>query len=157
MGLLNQKTAMAATNAEPLALDPNGHDTQLMVVGDPRWEFSISFARDGSLKVDCTVVYEPPQSIDVANGKGRFDTVEDLGGGSKIESSFALEIKPQEFDRLAALDFSRYDDGPSTQHVADPNVKQPYLTLGPTLGEGFRFGTDNSEVTCKNSFKITIA
>ena len=157
MGLLNQKTAMAATNAEPLALDPNGHDTQLMVVAPPRWEFSISFARDGSLKVDCTVVYEPPQSIDVANGKGRFDTVEDLGGGSKVESSFALEIKPQEFDRLAALDFSRYDDGPSTQHIGDPNVKQPYLTLGPTLGEGFRFGTDNSEVTCKNSFKITIA
>ena len=56
MALLNQKTAMAAMNAEPLALDPHGRDNQLTVAGDPSPEFTICFAEDGSLKVDCRLV-----------------------------------------------------------------------------------------------------
>ncbi len=53
MALLNQKTAMAPMNAEPLALDPHGRDYQLTVAGEPNREFEISFAKDGSLNVDC--------------------------------------------------------------------------------------------------------
>ena len=157
MALLNQKTAMAAMNAEPLALDSHRRDNKLTVTGDPSREFEISFAKDGTLKVDCKLVLEQPHSIDVANGKGRYDTLENLGAGSKVDAFFSLEIRPRELDRLAAVDYSKYDDAPATQHVLDPNAEQPYETLRLVLGDDFRFASDNSAVKCGSSYKITIA
>ena len=156
MALLNQKTALAAMSAEPLALDPNGRDLQLQVAGEASREFAISFGQNGSLKVECKLVHEPLRSIDIGDGKGGYDTLENLGEGSKIESSVSLEILPQELDRLAALDYSKCDDARMNEHVLDPNVKQPYETLESKFGD-FQFETDNSGVKCTNSYKITIA
>ena len=157
MALLNQKTAMAAMNAEPLALDPHGRDTQLTVAGEPNREFEISFTRNGSLKVDCKIVREPLPSIDVADGKGRYETLENLGAGSKVEASFSLEIAPQELDRLATADYSKYDDARTSQHVLDPNAERPYETVRQVLDQDFRFASDNDAVTCRTGYKITIA
>ena len=157
MALLNQKTTMAAMNAEPLALDPHGRDNQLTVAGDPSPEFTISFAEDGSLKVDCKLVLERPPSIDVADGKGGYDTLENLGAGSKVEASFSLGITPQELDRLAAVDYSKYDGARMTQHVLDPNAERPYETVRQVLDQDFRFASDNDAVTCRTGYKITVA
>ena len=68
MALLNQKTAMAAMNAEPLALDPHGRDNQLTVAGDPSPEFTICFAEDGSLKVDCRLVASDNDAVTCRTG-----------------------------------------------------------------------------------------
>ena len=157
MALLNQKTAMAAMNAEPLALDPHGRDNQLTVAGDPSPEFTISFAEDGSLKVDCKLVLERPTSIDVADGKGGYDTLENLGAGSKVEASFSLGITPQELDRLATVDYSKYDGARMTQHVLGPNAERPYETVRQVLDQDFRFASDNDAVTCRTGYKITVA
>ena len=157
MALLNQKTTLAAMNAEPLALDPHGRDNQLTVAGDPSPEFTICFAKDGTLKVDCTLVLEQPHSIDVAAGKGGYDTLENPGPGSKVEAFFSLEIRPRELDRLAAVDYSKYDDAPATQHVLDPNAERPYETVRQVLDQDFRFASDNDAVTCRTGYKITIA
>ena len=80
-----------------------------------------------------------------------------LATSSKVDAFFSLEIRPQELDRLAAVDYSKYDDAPATQHVLDPNAEQPYETLRLVLGDDFRFASDNSAVKCGSSYKITIA
>ena len=59
---------MAAMNAEPLALDPHGRDNQLTVAGDPSPEFTICFAEDGSLKVDCRLVASDNDAVTCRTG-----------------------------------------------------------------------------------------
>lgn len=82
---------------------------------------------------------------------------ENSGAGSKVEASFSLAITPQELDRLAAVDYSKYDGARMTQHVLDPNAERPYETVRQVLDQDFRFASDNDAVTCRTGYKITVA
>ena len=55
-------------NRIPLALDPHGRDNQLTVAGDPSPEFTICFAEDGSLKVDCKLVASDNDAVTCRTG-----------------------------------------------------------------------------------------
>ncbi len=60
-------------------------------------------------------------------------------------------------DRLAAVDYSKYDGARMTQHVLDPNAERPYETVRQVLDPDFRFASDNDAVTCRTGYKITVA
>ena len=164
MAILNQKSIINVVQCgEPLALDPNGRASQIeysVNAGHRAWEFSVAFKNDGTLSVSCKAVFDNLINMIVsgANGEEGYDT-EDINPATKIEMAFNVDIKADEFSRLASLDYTKCDLEAIDRMIADQNVQNPHGKYGEALGEQFAFKTGdfNSRVKCTSSWKITVA
>ena len=164
MAILNQKSIINVLQCgSPLALDPAGRAAQIehaVNAGHRAWEFSVAFKNDGTLSVSCTARFDNLINMIVsgANGEEGYDT-ENINPATKIEMAFNVEIKPDEFNRLASLDYTKCDTDAVNNMIADQNVQDPHSKYGEVLGEEFAFKTGdlNSKVKCTSSWKITVA
>ena len=158
MAILNQKTLTPLESGETVALDPDGLASQIQVNGPRTWKFSVAFKQDGTLSVTCKLAIANMHIISIPGENGaEGDFIEDINPATKIEMAFTLEIKADEFNRLASLDYSKCDTAAIDRMIADPNVKHPHSKYGQALGDEFAFKTDNSKVKCTSSYMITVA
>ena len=158
MAMLNQKTLTPLESGETVALDPDGLASQIQVTGPRTWEFSVAFKQDGTLSVTCKLVIANMHFINIPGENGAAgDFIEDINPATKIEMACTLEIKADEFERLALLNYSKCDTAAIDRMIADPNVTAPHSKYGQALGEDFALKTANSKVTCTSSCKITVA
>ena len=75
------------------------------------------------------------------------------GEDSKVEATMELKIAPAELDRLAGIDFSKYDADGVKAKYEDPNVQNRYSDR-TLLGEDFML--DDANVTCTSTYKMTV-
>jgi hypothetical protein len=153
MSLLNQQSITVANVAHSCALDPNGRDDEMMNLGAQasKKEYALSFDGNGRLVFECHSNMEGLQLVS-------FLDTEDLneiepGPGSSLQSSFSIYIKGEEFDRLAKLDFSKFDDTRIREAERDMSVKH-HRQKPELLGEGFGF--TQKSVDCSSDFKMIL-
>ena len=75
------------------------------------------------------------------------------GKGSKIEASMNLKLDKTELDRLAEMDFSKYDAEGVEAKFNDKDVQNRYSDR-TLLGEGFMM--DDNKFSCSSTYKITV-
>ena len=111
---------------------------------------SSAIARDSGLTFESKTAASSlgQVTIPAGNGNEQPQTIR-AGSGSKVESKIRFEIEPQEFDRLAGLDFATYDDTVPANHIADQNVRGPHGDLTSHMGGDFGFRGINCRSTCK--------
>ena len=119
MALLSQETVKGAYESHARMLDPNNNTPQYATVSDPgaeKKEFKIHFDMEGDLYIKFTGEKQLQQMtarVQEANEHGQMvissKTIA-MNPGSKIGAGFALKIKAGEFEHMAKLDYSRFDD-----------------------------------------------
>lgn len=157
MSILNQRPGQGLLNSDGLALDPEGRSSQVFFGGKKgddavRYEYSVSFGEGGALNVKGNVVQEGINTI-LVNGDLGNDLTIVAGPGSKVEVGMELTIAPDELERLAGLDYSKYDDEGVKAKYDDPNVKNRYSDTS-LLGKDFMFSP--GKVTCTSTYKLTV-
>jgi hypothetical protein len=159
MALLNQRIGQGLLNADGLALDPDGRTSRVFFGGRRqddtavRYEYSISFGQDGTLAIKGNVVQEGIDMVMVTGDLGN-DTIVSAGPGTKVEAGLELKIAPDELDRLAGLDYSKYDNAAVEAKSSDPAVKNRFSDTS-LLGKDFMFAP--GKVTCTSTYKLTVA
>ena len=86
-----------------------------------------------------------------ADGEGSVPVMP--GKGSKVEATMNLKIDTAELDRLAGIDFSKFDDKGLSEKYADKNLQHRYSDR-TLLGNDFML--DDSKITCTSTYKLTI-
>lgn len=152
MALLTQESQTAGPSGAMLALSADGRTAPIVYGGgETKQSFAVSFAIDGTLEIECRQSRNGLLFIDVTDEKGKLHSFEP-GPGSKVESAVRLSISPDELERLAGLDYSKYDDAIPESHIADETAKSPHFDIAGYMGDGFAFGEG---VVCDTGFKIT--
>ena len=119
MALLSQETVKGAYESHARMLNPNNNTPQYDTVSDPgteKKEFNLRFDMEGDLYIKFTGEKQLQQMtarVPEANEHGQMvissKTIA-MNPGSKIGAGFALKIKAGEFEHMAKLDYSRFDD-----------------------------------------------
>ena len=143
MALLSQETAKAAFDGQFTALDPHNIMPPVNLPTDPaadQREIAVTLDDDGRL----TVKFDGRQSprfilADPGDGK---PAREALGAGSEVEATMAFTLKTDEFDRLAQLDYTDFDDSQAESINTDNNVRNRIPTAVDSFAPGFRFADD---------------
>ena len=119
MALLSQETVKGAYDSHAHMLNPKCNTLQYDTVSDPgteKKEFNLRFGMDGDLYIKFTGEKQLQQMtarVPEANEHGQ--TVYSskkiaVNPGSTIGAGFALTIKADEFEDMAKLDYSKFDD-----------------------------------------------
>ncbi|MBR4617686.1 MAG: hypothetical protein IKO55_18920 [Kiritimatiellae bacterium] len=119
MALLSQETVKGAYDSHAHMLNPKCNTLQYDTVSDPgteKKEFNLHFGMDGDLYIKFTGEKQLQQMtarVPEANEHGQ--TVYSskkiaVNPGSTIGAGFALTIKADEFEDMAKLDYSKFDD-----------------------------------------------
>ena len=115
----------------------------------------VRVAKDGSLNISCRATQENFSMMmlfgGTADGEGSVPVMP--GKGSKVEATMNLKIDTAELDRLAGIDFSKFDDKGVSEKYADTKLQHRYSDR-TLLGEGFML--DDSKITCTSTYKLTI-
>jgi len=180
MAVLTQRPSQGLLFSEGVALDPNDSTSKLFFGGEMgggsiKFAYALSFAKDGSLNISCRATQENfsmmmlfggtvdgEGSVPVMPGKGsKVDATMDgegsvpvmPGKGSKVDASMNLKMDMSELDRLAGIDFSKFDDKGVSEKYADPKLQHRYSDR-MLLGEEFML--DDSKITCTSTYKLTV-
>ena len=156
MSLLSQETMKAAFDAAAITLHPDKSAEAFMTVNNNinsqgSMEFTLSIDDAGAVKMTCFC------SKDVATimSFGENGAVKNtrVGAGSKMEAQIELLLRPAEMDRLAGLDFSKFDETEAKQlFTGTSNNKLETIYNG--FPPEFRLNYDN--ISCSSHFKATI-
>ena len=115
----------------------------------------VRVAKDGSLNISCRATQENFSMMmlfgGTADGEGSVPVMP--GKGSKVEATMNLKIDTAELDRLAGIDFSKFDDKGVSEKYADKNLQHRYSDR-TLLGNDFML--DDSKITCTSTYKLTI-
>lgn len=160
MAILNQRPGQGLLFSEGLTLDPKGNDSKIFFggangKGGVEYSYMLSFAKDGSLDITCRARQDGFEMLMLFGGaKDGVGTVTVMPGKeSKVEATMELKIAPAELDRLAGIDYSKYDADGVKAKYEDPNVQNRYSDR-TLLGEDFML--DDAKVTCTSTYKITV-
>ena len=160
MAILNQRPGQGLLFSEGLTLDPDGNDSKLFFGGAKgkggiEYSYMLSFAKDGSLDITCRAQQKGFEMLMLFGGaKDGVGSVTVMPGKeSKVEATMELKIAPAELDRLAGIDFSKYDADGVKAKYEDPNVQNRYSDR-TLLGEDFML--DDANVTCTSTYKMTV-
>ena len=160
MAILNQRPGQGLLFSEGLTLDPAGNDSKLFFGGAKgkggiEYSYMLSFAKDGSLDITCSARQKGFEMLMLFGGaKDGVGSVTVMPGKeSKVEATMELKIAPAEFDRIAGIDFSKYDADGVKAKYNDPNVQNRYSDR-TLLGEDFML--DDADVTCTSTYKMTV-
>lgn len=159
MSILNQRIGQGLLNADGLALDPDGRTSQVFFGGQRmgdglavRYEYLVAFGQDGSLVIQGNVAQNDITSI-MVNGDLGNDILVTAGQGTKVEAKLELKMAPEELDRLAGLDYSKYDDAGVEAKSSNPAVKNRFSDTS-LLGKDFMFAP--GKVTCTSTYTLTV-
>ena len=160
MAILNQRPGQGLLFSEGLTLDPKGNDSKIFFggaegKGGVEYSYMLSFAKDGSLDITCSARQDGFEMLMLFGGaKDGVGSVTVMPGKeSKAEATMELKIAPAELDRLAGIDFSKYDADGVKAKYEDPNVQNRYSDR-TLLGEDFML--DDANVTCTSTYKMTV-
>lgn len=160
MAILNQRPGQGLLFSEGLTLDPKGNDSKIFFggangKGGVEYSYMLSFAKDGSLDITCRARQDGFEMLMLFGGaKDGVGSVTVMPGKeSKAEATMELKIAPAELDRLAGIDFSKYDADGVKAKYEDPNVQNRYSDR-TLLGEDFML--DDAKVTCTSTYKMTV-
>ena len=160
MAILTQRPSQGLLFSEGVALDPNDSTSKLFFGGEMgggsiKHAYALSFAKDGSLNISCRATQENFSMMmlfgGTVDGEGSVPVMP--GKGSKVEATMNLKIDTAELDRLAGIDFSKFDDKGVSEKYADKNLQHRYSDR-TLLGEEFML--DDSKITCTSTYKLTI-
>ena len=160
MAILNQRPGQGLLFSEGLTLDPKGNDSKIFFGGEKgkgsvKYAYTLSFAKDGALDIKCRASQDGFNMImlfgDPLKGEGTVAVMP--GKDSKVEATMELKINTAELDRLAGIDFSKYDADGVKAKYDDPNVPNRYSDR-TLLGEDFML--DDANVTCTSTYKVTV-
>ena len=114
-------------------------------------EFSLSVNDQGDIKMTCSCSKEVAM-ITSFDGTGKVKNTQ-TGPGSKMEAEIVLVLQPTEMERLAGLDYSKFDDEEAKRQFAGTsNNKLAAIYTG--FGPDFRLNYDN--IMCSSHVKSTI-
>lgn len=155
MSLISQETGKAAQMGDKIALDKDGSVTAIDTVynggnaTDIKFEFTLS--NDGGLQMELTGT----DKFVMIMGYGEDgDMVSaNVGKGSRFEYSISLRLKPNEFNRLAELDFTKYDSTGS-QQILEGESKNKFDTIYSKLPEEYRLSEFGTAIHANAHFTI---
>ena len=156
MSLLTQETMKAAFDAAAITLHPDMSTEAFMTAGkgmhnQGAMEFSLSVNDQGDIKMTCSCSKEVAM-ITSFDGTGKVKNTQ-TGPGSKMEAEIVLVLQPTEMERLAGLDYSKFDDEEAKRQFAGTsNNKLAAIYTG--FGPDFRLNYDN--IMCSSHVKSTI-
>ena len=104
MSLLTHESALAAVQAPPVALDPEGREAAFSYVGagDARPVFRLEVNRVGIINVDCELEMHPAALL--VGGE-----THEFAPGATVKGSFRCSISPEERRRIAGVDLAHAD------------------------------------------------
>ena len=104
MSLLTHESALAAVQAPPVALDPEGREAAFSYVGagDARPVFRLEVNRGGEIKVYCELEMHPAALL--VGGE-----THEFAPGATVKGSFLCSISPEERRRIAEVDLAHAD------------------------------------------------
>lgn len=153
VSLLSHDAADIGRNGGLTALDPHGRTPPIVSDGeDAKREFSLSIDPNGNLEVVCKTE-QTIEHLGVRNEQGRLENVAPRAG-SRIEAHYSVRISAGELDRLAGVDFSKFDDSQAQGRIDDPQAESPYRTIDRTLGNDYCFAPNG--VVFDSVFKMTV-
>jgi hypothetical protein len=144
MALLSQETGKAGFDGQFQALDPLNARPPVVTLSDQEADtrnITLSFDETGRL----TMQFDGVQNLTVLQtdpGNGKTVTTM-VGAGSTAESHLTLEINATELDRLASLDYTRFDDTAAKAVMADKTATNKLPAVQNTFAPEYRF-VDNA-------------
>ena len=158
MSLLSQQTIKAATDGIALGLDPNLNRSAFSITSNQdlnKYTFTLKINTDGSLSMNLDTTLDfGGKCIDILNDDGENYTQFIQTAGSKASTTMQLEISKKEFDRLAAVDFTKYDDTISRKEFKDIQRTDRLGRAVNSLPTEFKFQT--GEVKCNTGFFMNL-
>ena len=160
MALLSQETVRGSYESHARMLDPENNTPQYVTVSDPGTEkkaFNISFNRDGKLCIKFTGEKQLQQmNARVPTGRENGRTVFSskqivMNPGSTIGTGFSLMIDADEFERMAKLDYSKFDDTEARKIIDDKKLVGALNHAVDSIDESFRFRNNSVNVYVKFS------
>ena len=153
MSLLSQDTMKAATESNLLTLDPNKNKVGFILVTPQDLKdrvFTLEMTPGGGLFVNFKANLDLKGFTILADEEGKFT---ETGKGSKYNSMFSLQINTTELDRLAQLDFTKFDD----KAALDVFDKAEADKIGTTVNSFDQlFKLDKVNASCDTTFDITL-
>ena len=143
MALLSQETAKAAFDGQFTALDKKNTMPPASLPTDQeadRHEIAVTLCDDGRLTVEFHGT-QFPQFILADPGDGK-PVNEALSGGSKVEARMNFTLKAHEFDRLAQLDYTKFDDTRANEINTNNDVRNKIPKAVESFPAGFPFGAN---------------
>ena len=153
--LLSQETGKAAFDGQFMAFDPDNFFQPIVTGSDQdadEREFKLGFGEDGRLVLD----FEATQNLQVIIiGKSAGKTAtHSTPPGSTAKSNVKFGISADEFERLAGLDFAKFNDDATFTHMAQKTGKNKLRGIPETFAEEFRL--DTNKVTADSAIKFDI-
>lgn len=151
--LLSQETAKAAFDGQVVAFDPDNSFQQIVTGSDQdtdEREFKLSFGEDGKLVLDFAAT-QNLQVISVGKRLGK-TTTHTAPPGSTLKSNVEFKISAGEFERLAGLDFTKFNDDATYTHMAQKTCKNKLGRIPTTFAEEFRLNIN--EVDTASAIKF---
>lgn len=148
MALLSQESVQSAYESHARMLDPKNNTPQYDTVSNPATEkkaFNISFKPDGRLCIKFTGEKQLQQMnarvpTGRENGRTVFSSKQiDMNPGSTIGASFILTIKADEFERMAKLDYSKFNDTEARKIIDGKESPGALKHAVDSLDKSFRF------------------
>ena len=141
--LLSQETGKAAFDGQFMAFDRDNFFQPIVTGSDQdadEREFKLSFNQDGKLVLD----FEATQNLQViiiGKSEGKTTTLV-TPAGSTAKSNVEFKISADEFERLADLDFTKFNDDATYTHMAQKTGKDKLKGIPETFAKEFRLDTD---------------
>ena len=157
MAMFSQETTQAAEKGVAKGVDPALTEDQFMMgtgYGNNSHTFTVRFTTDNKLFLDYEGTRETTGVV-LPNG-----SLNRVGPDSTVQYKLHLEIPADEFDRMASLDYSRFDDAEwnRLEYTGAPaSSDQPAVDTGasaPQTPSVFRL--DPSKVSCQVSFSANL-
>ena len=140
MALLSQETGKAAFDGQFQSLDPKNACPPVVTLSDQDADtrsITLTFDHNGGLKMQFDgVQYLQILTTDPGTGK---PVTTFVGAGSNVETHLTLTIGAGEFDRLASLDYTRFDDTRAWEIMADKKAENKLPNVQQSFAEEFRF------------------
>ena len=140
MGLLSQDTGKAAFDGQLQSLDPKNARSPVVTTSDQEADtrdITLTIGDDGRLQMQFDGL-QHLQVIMTDPGTGKSVTTM-VGEGSQIEAHLSLTIEANEFDRLASLDYTKFDDTRANEIMADKNAENKLPEVEKSFAQEFRF------------------
>lgn len=151
ISFLSQECGKAVFDGQATAFDPKNAQPPFVTAseqGTDVREFTIGFDEKGNFTFDflgrLNLVV---MSADNGHG-GNADYI--VNAGSTLESEVSFTLPAAEFERMAGLDFTKFDDSATEVHMENKNAAKRLEKVPTTFAEEFRL--DTSRVKCNSRF-----
>ena len=154
--LLSQETGKAAFDGQFTAFDPANFTQPIITLSDQEAderEYKLSFNQDGRLVLEVEAT-QNLQVITVVDANGRSST-HMTPPGSTAKSNVEFNISANEFERLADLDFTKFDDTATVKYMNQKTGKDKLEGIPGTFAEEFRLNVDSVYTASAIKFDIT--